>query len=208
MRFGRCEWILKKNNKGDFTCSLIENVFIKTGFLPNNPHLNCVHFFDYMGEEHTCSESEFISTACNTYKIINITLWKEYESIEICFDRTDENYDIFELNISLMEGEECNRSLTDITDLILNNNLGLKGIIFDKFGILRELGYNSTDERFVNFAFNEKSDIRQNLLERYRFSTHIHEEFRFPLLTENNIRNIFIYSFLCDGKIKADLFEL
>ncbi len=208
MRFGRCEWILRKYNRGNFTRSLIENVFIKTGFSPNNPHFNCVIFFDDMGEENICSESDFVLSACNIHKIINITLWKDYESVEICFDVTDEHYDIFELNINLMDGEECNRLITSITDLVLNSNLDLRGIIFDKNGILRELSNNSLDERFINFAFNEISDIREKLLEKYRFSTHIYKKNTLPSLAQNNISNIYICNFLSDGVIKVDLFEL
>ncbi len=196
MRFGRCEWILKK--KGDLTRSVIENVFIKIGFSPNNPHLNCVHFFDGMGEENTCGESEFYLTV-RTYKAINITLWKGYESIEICFDVTDENYDIFELNINLMDEEECSKLITDITDLVLNNDFDLKGIIFDKCGVLREISRNSSDEQFIDFAFNEKNDIRQKLSEDHKHSAHAIEKFSFPSLTRDNIGNILIFNFLCDG---------
>lgn len=208
MRFGRCEWILKKNNRGDFTRSLIENVFLKAGFSLINPHLNCVDFFDDMGEENTCGENEFILNACNMYKIIDVTFWKDYGSIEICFDITDENYDIFELNINLMDEEELNRLITGITALILNSNFDLKGIIFDKYGILRELSYDSADERFVDFAFDEKSDIRQKLLKSYSCITRVCEEIEFPLFIKNNIGNIFIYNFLCNGAVKVDLFEL
>lgn len=208
MRFGRCEWILKKNNSENFTRFIIENVIMKIGYSPNNPHFNRVCFFDNMGEEHECDESEFILNKCGTHKIIDLVLWKDHEDIEICFDRTDKNYDIFELNINLTDGEECNKLINGITALILNNDLDLRGIIFDKWGVLRELSYNSDDELFVDFAFNEKSDIRQRLTEEYEYSSHICEAFDFPLLTEDNIGNIYLFNFLRGGKIKVSLFEI
>lgn len=206
MRFGRCEWILKKNDREDFIGFLIENVIMKAGFSLRNPHFNCVCFFDDIGEENTCSESDFISIACKMYKIINISFWKEYESIEVCFDRTCKNYDIFELNINLMNGEECCEIINSITALVMHNNLDLKGIIFDKWGILYELGFNDTDDRNVNFAFNDKSGIRKKLLQFYRYSSQICDEFYFPVLDENNIKNIYV--FLLNKKIKMETFEL
>lgn len=208
MRFGRCEWILKKNDREDFIGFLIENVIMKVGFSPNNPHFNCVCFFDDIGEENTCSESDFILTACKMHKIIDINLWKEYESIEILFDRTYENYDIFELNINLLDGEECYELINSITALVLNNNLDLKGIIFDKCGVLHELSFNYTDDWNVNFAFNEKSDIRNQIMQFYKYSFHICDEFNFPVLNNNNIKNIYTFIFLFDKKIKVDTFEL
>lgn len=108
MRYGLCKQFLKKSNRLDWINFVIENVIKKSGYNVINPYFNCVYFFNNMGEEVRCSENELSLIACSTYDTINLILWKNYESIDVEFDRSNKNYDMFELDVNVIDTVKCN----------------------------------------------------------------------------------------------------
>lgn len=208
MSGGLCRYFFKKRSDLNFADYVVNKIMKDTGFSFGSPDFEYAILFDSAGEEITCYENEFESLLNSIGKTFLITLWENTQSASIYIDMSDNRYDMFDLVLDGLNTDECNQLIGNISGSILKSSRDLRGILIDKRGDLIELCYKNNDDQYLDFMFNNESNVRKELMQIYTHKYKIHDSLEIRGLNNKNENNIYVYNFLPDGKIGSGIFEL
>ena len=207
MSGGLCRYFFEKQSGSNFADHIVNKVMKDNGFSFSSPDFEYAILFDSAGDEITCYENEFENLLTDIGKNFLITLWKNTHPTSIYIDMSDSKYDIFDLVLEGQNTGECNQLIGGISNSILKNSHDLRGILIDKCGGLIELCYRHNDNQYLDFMFNNESEIRKELMQIYTHKAEISDSPEIFTLNNKNENNIYVYNFLPDRKIEANIFE-
>lgn len=205
---GICRYFFEKQSDINFADYIVDKLMKENGFSFSSHYSDYAILFDGAGEEFTCYENEFDDLMNRIGNNFLITLWKNSLSASIYIDMSDSKYDIFDLILDGLNLDECNQLIRSISILILKSRRNLQGILIDRRGDLIELCYRHNDNQYLDFVFNNGSDVRKESAQIYTYKTGICDRLELYTLNDKNSNSIYVYNFLPDGKIETSIFEL